>query len=122
MKTPVELKIAKSHEWALVNGNKAKVGLSDYAQHAMGDIVFINLPEVGTSVTAGEAFCDIESVKAVSEAYSPVSGKIISVNSELEDTPELINSDPYGAWIMEVEFSALGDLMSAAEYDEMDKE
>lgn len=122
MATPKELKYTSTHEWVLIDGNKAKVGLTDYAQHSMGDIVFINLPEVGTSVTAGEAFCDIESVKAVSESYSPLDGKVLAVNSELEDTPELINSDPYTTWIAEIEFTATANLLTADEYDALDKE
>lgn len=122
MSIPQDLKFRTSHEWVKINGNKAMIGISDYAQHAMGDIVYINLPEVGDKLTIGEAFCDIESVKAVSEAYSPVNGKVVKVNTELEDSPELINSDPYGTWIVEVEYSAIGEVMSADDYEAMDKE
>jgi len=122
MTTPKDYKFNSSHEWAKIDGNKALIGISDYAQHAMGDIVFINLPEVGSKVSIGETLTDIESVKAVSEAYSPVEGTVIRVNEVLEDSPELINSDPYGAWIAEIEFVKEGDLMTADEYDAMDKE
>ncbi len=122
MKTPENYKVLNTHEWVKFEGNKALIGISDYAQDAMGDIVFINLPEVGTNVSIGEAFTDVESVKAVSEVNSPVDGKITRINEELEDTPELINADPYNTWIIEVEYTKIGDLMTAEEYDAMDKE
>jgi glycine cleavage system H protein len=122
MATPSDCKFAKSHEWVRFDGNKAVVGISDYAQHAMGDIVFIDLPEVGSKLDIGDTLCDIESVKAVSEAYSPVKGVITAVNEALEDVPELLNSDPYGAWIAEIEYTGAGELMTAAEYDALDKE
>ncbi len=111
---------ADSHEWVKVEGSKAKIGLSDFAQHEMGDIVFVNLPEVGDEITAGEPFTDIESVKAVSDVYAPVSGKIVAVNEELADAPEKLNADPYGAWIIEIEDVAGVDaLMDAAAYKEL---
>lgn len=114
---PENLKYTKTHEWASIDGDKAKVGLSDFAQDALGDLVFINLPEVGDEVTAGEVFCDVESVKAVSDTYSPVSGKVCAVNEDLADDAAAINRDPYGAWICEVEGATLGDdLMDAAAY------
>jgi glycine cleavage system H protein len=122
MATPQDYKFRTSHEWVKINGKKAVIGVSDYAQHAMGDIVFINLPEVGSKFSVGDTLCDIESVKAVSEAYSPVTGIVTAVNTALEDAPELINSDPYANWIAEIEFTALGDLLSAEEYDALDKE
>ncbi len=109
---------SKTHEWAKVDGDRVKVGLSDFAQHEMGDIVFVNLPEEGDEVTAGEAFTDIESVKAVSDVYAPVSGRIVAVNEELADDPSLINSDCYEAWIVELEdVEGLEDLMDAASYE-----
>lgn len=109
----------ESHEWAAVEGNTAKVGISDHAQSELGDLVFINLPEVGAQVTAGEVLCDVESVKAVSDIYSPVSGKIVKVNEELESSPELINQDAMGAWICEVEVTEVPeDLMDEAAYAE----
>lgn len=117
------MKFAKTHEWVKVEGTKAKIGLSDHAQSELGDIVYINLPELDTPVTKGKAFTDIESVKAVSEVLSPVSGVIINVNDELDANPEKINEDPYGAWIVEVEVSELGDdLMTEEEYKEFIKE
>lgn len=122
MATPQDYKFRTSHEWVKINGSKAVIGISDYAQHAMGDIVFINLPEVGAEVSVGDTLCDIESVKAVSEAYSPVSGTVSAVNTALEDAPELLNSDPYANWIAEIEFTELGELLSQEEYDALDKE
>lgn len=108
---------SKTHEWAKVEGDRVRIGLSDFAQHEMGDIVFVNLPEEGDSIVAGEAFTDIESVKAVSDVYAPVSGRIVAVNEELADDPALINSDCYEAWIVEVEDAeGLDELMDAEAY------
>ncbi len=117
MNIPAGLKYTKTHEWAAIADGKAKVGLSDYAQSELGDLVFINLPEPGTAVKAGEAFADVESVKAVSDVYSPVSGTICAINEALLDAPELMNNDPYGAWIIEVEDAQEGELMDAAAYE-----
>ena len=115
----MKLLYAKSHEWAAIEGNVAKVGISDHAQGELGDLVFINLPAVGDEVTAGEALCDVESVKAVSDIYAPVSGKIVRVNEELEGSPELINQDALGAWICEIEVTEVPeDLMDEAAYAE----
>lgn len=100
---PAELKYAKSHEWVKIEDGTATIGLSDYAQNALGDLVFVNLPEEGDEVTAGEAFGDVESVKAVSDVFSPVSGTVCAINEELLDAPETINQDPYGAWFIKVE-------------------
>ena len=112
----------ESHEWAAVEGNTAKVGLSDHAQSELGDLVFVNLPEVGAEVTAGDVLCDVESVKAVSDVYAPVSGKIIKVNEELESSPELINQDAMGAWICEIEVTEVPeDLMDETAYEEFIK-
>jgi glycine cleavage system H protein len=96
---------AKTHEWADIDNGKAKVGISDHAQSELKDIVFVSLPSVGDTVVQGETFCEVESVKAVSEIYSPVSGKIVAVNKELEDAPELINDDAMNAWICQIELS-----------------
>ena len=116
------LKFAQTHEWVKIEGNIATIGLSDHAQSELGDLVFINLPSVDDEIKAGEAFCDVESVKAVSDVMAPVSGKIIEVNTELESAPESINSDPMGAWICKVEFtSEAGDLMDEAAYAEFIK-
>ena len=103
MNYPAELKYSKSHEWVKYENGVAIIGISDFAQDALGDVVFVNLPEVGEETTAGEAFGDVESVKAVSDLISPVSGTICEVNTELEDSPELLNEDCYGTWIIKVE-------------------
>lgn len=118
MNFPAELKYTKDHEWVKMEGDVAVVGITDFAQDALGDVVFINLPQEGDSVTAGESFGDVESVKAVSDVMSPVSGVICAVNEELEDSPENLNSDPYGSWIIKVEnISGQEDLMDAAAYE-----
>ncbi len=119
MATVKQLKYTKSHEWVLDNGDgTVTVGLTDYAQQELGDLVFVNLPAVDDAVTAGEAFGDVESVKAVSDVFSPVSGVVSEVNEELLDSPQLINETPYDAWMIKV--SEVGDteeLLSAAEYE-----
>ena len=118
MNYPAELKYTKDHEWMKLEGDTAIIGITDFAQDALGDVVFINLPEVGDEVTAGESFGDVESVKAVSDVNSPVSGVIVAVNEELADSPELLNEDPYGAWIIKVEqISGQEDLLDAAAYE-----
>ena len=118
MNFPAELKYTKDHEWIKMEGDIAVVGISDFAQDALGDVVFINLPEVGDEVTAGESFGDVESVKAVSDVNSPVTGVVVEVNEELSDSPENLNSDPYGSWIIKVEkITATEDLMDAAAYE-----
>ncbi len=103
MNYPAELKYSKSHEWIKYEGDVAVIGISDYAQDALGDVVFVNLPAVGDEVMAGESFGDVESVKAVSDLMSPVTGVICEVNEALDDAPETLNEDPYGAWIIKVE-------------------
>ena len=123
MNFPKDLKYSNDHEWLKFEGETAVVGISDFAQDALGDIVFINLPAVGDEVTAGETFGDIESVKAVSDMCSPVSGTVVEVNEELLDAPEKLNNDPYGAWIMKVEkVTDHSDLMGADEYETFCKE
>ena len=118
MNYPVELKYTKDHEWLKMEGDIAVIGISDFAQDALGDVVFINLPEVGDTVTAGESFGDVESVKAVSDVNSPVTGVIVEVNEDLADSPEALNEDPYGAWIIKVEqVTDTEDLMDAAAYE-----
>ncbi|MCQ2360544.1 MAG: glycine cleavage system protein GcvH [Paludibacteraceae bacterium] len=120
MKVLEKLQYLPSHEWVLVEGNKAKVGISDYAQHALGDVVYISLPEVGDEVTADESFADVESVKAASEVFSPVSGTVTAVNDALDSDAGLLNQDPYENWIIEVEFTALSEnLVDAAEYTKL---
>ena len=118
MNTPNELKYSKSHEWLKTEDGVAVIGISDFAQDALGDVVFINLPAVGDTVTAGESFGDVESVKAVSDLISPVSGVVCAVNEELEDSPENLNSDCYGAWIIKVEnVTETEELLDAVAYD-----
>ncbi|MBQ1467700.1 MAG: glycine cleavage system protein GcvH [Solobacterium sp.] len=100
MKTPEELKYAKTHEWVrFISDTEVEVGLSDFAQDQLGDLVFVNLPDVDAEAVEGEAICDVESVKAVSDVNAPVSGTVTEVNEALLDAPETINSDPYGAWL-----------------------
>ena len=118
MNFPAELKYTKDHEWIKMEGDIAVIGISDFAQDALGDVVFINLPEVGDTVTAGESFSDVESVKAVSDVNSPVTGVIVAVNEDLADSPENLNSDPYGSWIIKVEkITATEELLDAAAYE-----
>ena len=118
MNYPVELKYTKDHEWMKMEGDIAVIGISDFAQDALGDVVFINLPEVGDTVTAGESFGAVESVKAVSDVNSPVTGVIVAVNEDLADSPENLNSDPYGSWIIKVEkITATEELLDAAAYE-----
>jgi len=118
MNYPTELKYSRSHEWLKYEDGIAVIGISDFAKDALGDVVFIELPQVGDTVTAGERFGDVESVKAVSELISPVSGVICEVNDGLEATPEELNSDPYGAWIIKVEnVTEEEELLEAAAYE-----
>ena len=118
MNFPAELKYSKDHEWVKFEGDTAIIGISDFAQDALGDVVFVNMPGEGDEVTAGEAFGDVESVKAVSDLVSPVSGTVVAVNEELVDAPETLNSDPYGAWIIKVEgVTAQEELLDAAAYE-----
>ena len=120
---PQNLKYTKEHEWARIEGNRAVVGVTAHAQEALGDVVFVELPKVGSAVSAGKQFGVIESTKAVSELYSPLSGKVVKVNDALTDSPQTINSDPYGAgWIIEVELSdtkQLAGLMDASAYENL---
>ena len=115
---PTELKYSKSHEWVRMEDGVAVIGISDFAQDALGDVVFVNLPAEGDSVTAGDAFGDVESVKAVSDLVSPVTGTVCAVNEELLDAPEKLNSDPYGAWLIKVEnVEGSEELLDAAAYE-----
>ena len=102
MEVRAELKYTKSHEWVRLEGDAAYIGLTDFAQDALGDLVFVNLPEVGDEMEAGAVFADVESVKAVSDVYSPLSGTVEEVNEELLDAPEKINEAPYDAWFVKV--------------------
>ena len=120
MEFPEDLKYSKEHEWVRVNGNIAIIGITSHAQDELGDVVYVEAPEIGTSVNASGTFGVVESVKAVSDLYTPVSGTVIEVNSRLEEEPELINSDPYNeAWIIKVEMSdssELDALLTTKEY------
>lgn len=122
MEFPEDLKYSKQHEWVLVEGSVATVGITDYAQDQLGDIVFVELPAVGDKVSKEDAFGVVESVKAVSDVYAPLSGKVLEVNDDLPENPEMVNEDPYGdGWIIKIDLSdpdELEELMSAAEYEE----
>ena len=118
MAIPNELRYTKDHEWLKEEDGVAVIGITDFAQNALGDVVFINLPEAGDEVVAGESFGDVESVKAVSDLLSPVSGIVKAVNEELIDAPEMLNSDPYGAWIIKVEqINDREELLDADDYE-----
>jgi len=121
-----DVRYAEDHEWARHDGDLVRIGISDYAQDQLGDIVYVDLPEIGEEFAKGEEFGTVESVKAVSELYMPVGGKIVAVNNDLEDAPELVNTEPYdGGWIIEVNPSDPGDmddLMDKDTYIEMLKE
>ena len=121
-KTVEGLYYSESHEWVKVEGNVAIVGITDFAQHAMGDLSYVDMPEVDDEFEAGEEFGAVESVKAASDLFSPVSGTVVEVNEELEDSPELLNQDAFANWIMKVEMSdpfELESLMDAAAYEAM---
>ena len=120
MNYPAQLQYSKDHEWLNMEDEIAIIGITDFAQHELGDVVFINLPEVGGEVTAGEAFGDVESVKAVSDLLSPVTGVVAEINEELLDSPELLNDDPYTNWIIKVEqVTDTEELLSAAAYADL---
>jgi glycine cleavage system H protein len=120
MNFPDDLRYTQEHEWVRVDGTTAKVGITDYAQDALGDVVYVDLPQVGATVAAMAACCEVESTKSVSEIFSPVSGTVAEVNADLNDTPQMINEDPYGkGWIFSVEMSDSAEadgLMDAAAY------
>ncbi|WP_071460658.1 glycine cleavage system protein GcvH [Bacillus massilinigeriensis] len=126
MSTPAELRYSEEHEWVKTEGEKVRVGITEFAQSELGDIVFVELPEVGDTVTADEPFGSVESVKTVSELYAPVSGTVVEVNEDLGDNPEYVNESPYEkAWMVVIELSdasELDKLMTAEQYDEMTKE
>ncbi len=107
---PEDLQYTKDHEWAKVTGDTVKIGISDYAQDQLGDIVFVEMPSVGDTFDEGDEFGTLESVKAVSELYAPLGGEIVAVNEELEDAPELLNQDPYGGWIIEMKSADMTEL------------
>ena len=126
MSTPQELRYSKEHEWVKVEGGTARIGITHFAQAELGDIVFVELPQVGDELKKDEPFGSVESVKTVSELYAPISGRVIEVNSELEDSPEFVNESPYeNAWMVVIESpneEEIGGLMTADEYKEMTNE
>lgn len=119
-KTPDNAKYTENDEWIIVDGDTAKIGLTDYAQDQLSDVVFVDLPDVGDTLTKGETFGTVESVKAASDVYAPAGGEVVAVNEALDDEPEMINSDPFGAgWLVEIKLSDpsdLNDLLDAAAY------
>jgi glycine cleavage system H protein len=122
---PDDLHYSKDHEWVRVEGNIAVVGITDYAQDSLGDVVYVELPKVGDEFAANESFGSVESVKAVSEVFSPVSGEVVGINETLNDEPEKVNQDPYGqGWMIRVQMSNPGEvdsLLTAAEYEDFTK-
>ncbi len=130
MSIPADLRFTPEHEWVSVEGTVASVGITEYATQQLGDVVYVSLPSVGAEVAAGEPCGEVESVKSVSDLYSPVSGEVTEVNGELEDDPSLVNAEPYAAgWLFRVQVAQDGDgaaalpsdLLSAAEYEELTK-
>jgi glycine cleavage system H protein len=124
MSVPAELNYTPEHEWVAVDGDVATIGITDYAAQQLGDVVFVSLPAVGASVTAGEPCGEVESVKSVSDLYSPVDGEVTEVNGDLDSDPALVNSEPYGTWMFKVRVpdGALPtDLLSAGEYENLTK-
>jgi glycine cleavage system H protein len=124
MAYPTNLKYTKDHEWIEISGDRGKVGITDYAQKQLGDVVFVELPAVGTKLTQGQSFGTIESVKAVSELYSPVSGEVVEVNDALKAKPEQVNADPHGSWLIVVKLanaSEAGGLLDASQYGDLVK-
>ncbi|PMC40574.1 glycine cleavage system protein H [Bacillus sp. UMB0899] len=122
MNTPKELRYSEEHEWVKVEGDKVRIGITDFAQSELGDIVFVELPQVGDDIKADEPFGSVESVKTVSELYAPISGKIVEINEDLDDSPEFVNESPYEkAWMVVIEPSDIADvekLMTAEQYEE----
>lgn len=123
MNVPEELRYSSDHEWIRIEDGKVRVGITDYAQDALGDVVFVQVPEVGAAVAAGDSFGEVESTKSVSEIYAPVAGTIVEINADLEASPELVNSDPYqGGWIAVIELTdadAAASLLDAAAYRQL---
>ena len=120
MAYPADLKYSKDHEWVRINGETADIGITDYAQQQLGDVVYVDLPDVGRRLNAGESFGSIESVKAVSELFSPMSGEVIEVNPDLKEHPEVVNTKPHDAWMVRVRLTdpaATGGLMDHAQYE-----
>jgi glycine cleavage system H protein len=124
MAYPTGFKYTKDHEWIDVAGDRGRVGITEYAQQQLGDVVYLDLPDVGTKLKAGQSFGTIESVKAVSELYSPVAGEVVEVNSALKEKPEVVNADPHGSWMIVIRLSSPADtagLLAADQYQELVK-
>ena len=124
MTYPDGRKYTKDHEWVEIAGDRGRIGITDYAQQQLGDVVYVDLPEVGATMKAGQSFGSIESVKAVSELYAPVSGQVVEVNGALKDKPEAVNADPHGSWMVVVKLSDAAEasgLLDAAQYAELVK-
>jgi glycine cleavage system H protein len=124
MAYPAGYKYSKDHEWIEVAGDQGKVGITDFAQQQLGDVVYVELPEVGTKLKAGQSFGNIESVKAVSELYAPVSGEVVEVNSSLQSKPEVVNSDPHATWMVSIKLSDPSEvdaLLDVAQYSDLVK-
>ena len=122
MSYPANLKYTKEHEWIQVDGDTGAIGITDFAQQQLGDVVYVEMPEVGTTLAAGQVFGTIESVKAVSELFAPVSGEVVETNGSLKDRPDTVNSKPHEAWMVKVKISNTGDLsslMDAAAYEQL---
>jgi len=121
---PADRQYTKDHEWIRISGDTAEIGITDFAQQQLGDVVYVDLPDRGKAVTAGESFGSIESVKAVSELYAPMSGEVIEVNANLKDHPEVVNKDPHGTWMIKVRLSNAGDkgaLLDSTAYQDLTK-
>ena len=123
MNVPGDLRYSADHEWIAIDGDRAKIGITDYAQDALGDVVFVQVPEVGTTVTSGQSFSEVESTKSVSDIYAPIGGTIVEVNTSLADAPEQVNQDPYGSgWLCVIEIAdpaELDVLLDAAAYQSL---
>jgi glycine cleavage system H protein len=121
MPYPADRKYTKDHEWIRVAGDTGEIGITDYAQQQLGDVVYVELPEVGRTIAAGESFGSIESVKAVSELFAPMSGEVVEVNDSLKNRPEVVNSDPHGTWMIKVRLASptdSGALLDASQYQQ----
>ena len=122
MSYPTDLKYTKEHEWIRVDGNTGAIGITDFAQQQLGDVVYVELPDVGSTITAGQVFGTIESVKAVSELFAPVTGEVVEANTSLKDRPDYVNSKPHETWMVKVKLANAGDvssLMDAAAYEQL---
>jgi glycine cleavage system H protein len=121
---PTDLKYTKDHEWVRITGSEAVVGITDFAQQQLGDVVFVDLPAVGRTLAQGDVFGTIESVKAVSELFSPVSGEVVAVNTDLPNAPEVVNSDPHGTWMVKIALAnpdEASTLLTSVQYEELAK-